>query len=150
MIYLFGNVDVTSHADDARGGIEANCRTRFAATVDGRPLRGRVVLSKTHQLPNRLGIVGERGTLEARGGQTRSVTFVPSGSTLRHEITATALSPADAAPDYFQLQLHDFVNAIRTGAAPRVDGEQAAKSVALTERCYAVATAPEEPWCDVP
>ena len=149
MIYLFGDVDVTSHADDCRGGIEANCRTCFAATVDGRPLRGRVVLSKTHQLPNRVRIVGERGTLDVRGSQTRSVTFLPSGSPLRHEITAAALTPASAEPDCFQLQLHDFVNAIRTGAAPRVDGEQAARSVALTERCYAIATALEEPWCDV-
>ncbi len=148
MIYLFGDVDVTSHADDARGGIEANCRTGFAATVDGRPLRGRVVLSKTHQLPNRLRIVGEHGTLEARGSETRSVTYLPSGSTLQHEITAAALPPADAEPDYFQLQLQDFVHAIRTGAAPRVDGEQATRSVVLTERCYAIATALDEPWCE--
>src|SRR5438445_9313506 len=148
MIYLFGDVDVTSHADDCRGGIEANCRTCFAATVDGRPLRGRVVLSKTHQLPNRLRIVGEHGTLEARGSETRSVTYLPSGSTLRHEITAAALPPADAEPDYFQLQLHDFVNAIRTGPPPQVDGEQATRSVVLTERCYAIATALEEPWCE--
>ena len=148
MIYLFGDVDVVSHADDSRGGIEANCQTWFAATVDGRPLRGRVVLSKTHQLRNRLRIVGEHGTLEVRGGQTRSVTYLPSGSTLRHVITAAGLAPADAEPDYFQTQLHDFVNAIRTGAAPRVDGEQATSSLVLTERCYAIATALEESWCE--
>ena len=148
MIYLFGDVDVTSHADDSRGGIEANCRTCFSATVDARPLRGRVVLSKTHQLPNRLRIVGEHGTLDVRGSQIRSVTFLPSGSTLRHEITAAALPPAGTEPDCFQLQLHDFVNAIRTGAAPRVDGEGATRSVVLTERCYAIATALEEPWCE--
>ena len=148
MIYLFGDVDVTSHADDSRGGIEANCRTCFAAIVDGRPLPGRVVLSKTHQLPNRLRIVGEHGTLEVRGGQTRSVTYLPSRSTLRHEIMATAFPPAHAEPDYFRLQLHDFVNAIRTGAAPRVDGEQAIRSVVLTERCYAIAAALEDPWSE--
>lgn len=148
MIYLFGDVDVISHVDDSRGGIEANCTTWFRASVDGRPLRGRVVLSKTHQLQNRLRIVGERGTLEVRGGQTRSVTYLPSRSPLRHELTAAALPPSDAEPDYFQLQLRDFVNAIRTGAAPRVDGEQATRSVVLTERCYAMRTALEEPWCE--
>lgn len=148
MIYLFGDIDVISHADDSRGGIEANCRTWFAATVDGRPLRGRVVLSNTQRLSNRLRIVGEHGTLEVRGGQARSVTYLPSRSTLRHELTGAALPPAGAEPDYFQLQLHDFVSAIRTGAAPRVDGEQASRSVALTERCYAIATALEEPWCE--
>ena len=76
------------------------------------------------------------------------MTFLPSGSTLRHEITAAALPAAGAQPDCFQLQLHDFVNAIRTGAAPRVDGEQATRSVVLTERCYAIATDLEEPWCE--
>jgi len=148
MTYFFGDVDVVSHADDSRGGIEANCRTWFAATVDGRPLRGRVVLSNTHRLPNLLRIVGEHGTLEVRREQTRSVTYLPSRSTVRHELTMAAFPSAGAEPNYFQLQLRDFVNAIRTGAAPRVDGEQATKSVALTERCYAKATALEEPWCD--
>ncbi len=148
MLYLFGDADVISYADDSRGGIEANCRGSFVARVDGCPVQGRVVLSKTHQLPNRLRIKGEHGTLEVRGGQTRSVTYLPSRSTVRHELTAAALPPADAEPDHFQLQLHDFVNAIRTGAAPRVDGEQATRSVVLTERCYALATALEEPWCE--
>jgi len=149
IIDLFGDVDVVSHVDDSRAGVEANCRTVFAATVDGGPLQGRVVLSKTHRLSNRFRIVGERGTLEVRDIQTRSVTYMPSGSSLRHELTALEpLPPADAEPDYFQLELHDFVHAIRTGAAPRVNGEEATRSVALTERCYAIATPLEEPWCD--
>ena len=148
MIYLFGDIDVVSHVEDSRGGIEANCRTWFAATVDGRPLQGHLVLSKTHRLANRFRIVGARGTLEVRDGQTRSVTYLPSGSAVRHELTAVALPPADAEPDPFQLQLHDFLHAIRTGAAPRVDGEHATSSVALTERCYAIATPLEEPWCE--
>src|SRR2546422_4270490 len=36
---------------------------------------------------------------------------------------------------------HDFVNAVRTDTAPRVDGEQATRSVVLTECCYAIARA---------
>jgi UDP-N-acetylglucosamine 3-dehydrogenase len=148
MIHLFGDVEVISHADDSRGGIEANCVTWFAATVNGRPVRGRVVLSKTHRLSNRIRIVGERGTLELGGRQTRSVSFLPSRSTVRQELSAAPLPLADAEPNYFQAQLHDFVNAIRTGAAPRVDGEQATKSVLLTERCYGLSTALEEPWCE--
>src|SRR5207245_11370562 len=98
----------------ARGGIQADCQSWFAATVDARPLRGRVVLSKTRQLRNRLRIVGEHGTLEVRGGQTRSVTYLPAGSTLRHVITAAELPPADAEPNYLPPHLDDFVNAIRT------------------------------------
>ena len=38
VIYLFEDVDVVSHVEDSRGGVEANSKTRFAATVDGRPL----------------------------------------------------------------------------------------------------------------
>jgi predicted dehydrogenase len=149
MLYIFGDVEVIRHADDSRGGIEANCETWFAATVDGRTMRGRVVLSKTHALPNRIRIVGERGTLEVKGRQTRSVTYLPAGSSVRQELTASAppLLRADET-DYFRLQLDDFVNAIRTGGPPRVDGEQAMRSVLLTERCYALATALAEPWSE--
>lgn len=148
MIYLFGEVEVISHADDSRGGVEANCTTWFAARVQGRPLHGRVLLSKTHQLANRLRIVGANGALEIKEGQTRSVTYVPSEGGVRHDITAVGTPPAEMEPNYAQLQLQDFVHAIQTGAAPKVDGQQGCKSVALAERCYAVAKPLPEPWCE--
>jgi predicted dehydrogenase len=148
MLYLFGHVDVVSHVDDCRGGVEANCTTLFAATVDGRSLAGRVTLSKTHRLSNRLRITGQRGTLEVADSQTHSVTYLPAGSRWRHEITSAERSGAEVAPNSFQLQLHDFVRAIQTGTPPRVDGKQATRSVELTERCYAIAEPLAEPWCE--
>jgi len=148
MIYLFGDVEVIGHCDDSRGGVEANSETWFAATVRGRSLQGRVRLSKTHQLGNRLRIVGEHGVLEVAEGQTRSVTHIPADGAFRHEITALRAPPAGKEPNYFQLQLEDFVRAILTGAPPMVDGEQGSKSVALAECCYRAATPLHEPWSE--
>lgn len=148
MIYLFGEMELVRHVEDSRGGVEANCISWFRGQVHGRPVEGRVALSKTHRLSNRLQITGEKGILEVREGQTASVTFLPAQTELRHEIFASAAKEGQTEPDYFQLQIEDFVRAIQTGGQPAVTGEQGAKSVALMERCYQNAERLEEPWCE--
>src|SRR5207245_2396607 len=69
---------------------------------------------------------------------------------VQDDITAVGTPAAGMEPNYAQLQLHDFVHAIQTGAAPKVDGEQGCKSVALAERCYAVPKSLPEPGCEAP
>ena len=140
MLYLFDSVDVVSHADDARGGVEANSVTQFRAFVNGKPVDGRVTLSKTHKLQNRLRVVGDKGVLEIQYGQHQSVTFSPSEGGVQHEITRTETAAAKLPQNYFIAQLEDFAHAIVTGTSPKVDGEEGTKSVALIERCYALAT----------
>jgi predicted dehydrogenase len=119
---------------------------RFLANLQGQPLQGCVTLSKTHTLSNRLCITGEYGTLEIGEGQAHSVTYWPAQNRLRHEITCAGMNK-DIEPNYFERQLDNFVHAIRTGTSPKVDGEQGAKSVAIMERCYNIATPIDEPWC---
>lgn len=145
MLYFFDSVNTVDCADDNYGGVEANCIIRFRAELLGRSVLGVVTLSKTHRLSNRLRITGEKGVLEVREGQSQSVTFFPSGVNHRHEIFMPG-SAASSEPDYFQLQLIDFLNAIQTGAQPKVNGEQGSRSVILMERCYQLATRIEEPW----
>jgi UDP-N-acetylglucosamine 3-dehydrogenase len=147
MFYLFGDLDLVSYADDNHGGVEANCVARFEGSLRGHAVQGRITLSKTHRLANRLRIIGETGTLEIGEGQSRSVTYIPTQSGLQHEISMIETARAKSEPDYFSVQLEDFVRAIQTGTSPRIDGEQGSKSVAIGERCYELAAPLEEPWC---
>ena len=146
MLYLFGTARVLQFEDDSRGGIEANCRAVFEVAVDGRAIQGRVTLSKTHGLLNRLRVIGEYGVLEIGEGQSSSVTYLPAEENVRHEITWTT-TPV-GREDYFRVQLEDFVSAIRNGAEPLVNGEDASASVSLIEECYRQARSLPEPWVD--
>jgi predicted dehydrogenase len=110
---------------------------------------GRVTLSKTHSLADRLRVIGERGTLEVGENQKRSVTYNPSESHLCHEISPKSDVPS-ANDDYFRVQLEDFVRAIQTGSEPRVSGEQGLASVVFMENCYQMAAPLSEPWVDEP
>jgi hypothetical protein len=85
--------------------------------------------------------------IEVAEGQTRSVTFFPVRSDLRHEIYPRERPGVNSEPDYFRLQLDDFVSAVQFGSSPKINGEQGSRSVALTERCYEIATPLDEPWC---
>jgi len=143
MFYLFGEPRLLSFADDNRGGVEANCIAWFETTLNATTVRGRVTLSKTHNLTNRLRIVGERGVLEIGEGQANSVTFYPAESELRHEIRSCASAKEE---NYFRVQLEDFAHAVQTGVQPMITGEQASASVALIEQCYRRATRLSEPW----
>jgi predicted dehydrogenase len=144
MLYLFDNVSVITFEDDSHGGVEANCVAIFEASVDERPIRGTITLSKTHQLANRLRIFGDEGVLEVKEGHSSSVTFLPANANLRHEITCCSNPSEDE--NYFRVQLENFVVAIRHQGQPLVTGEQAWASVSLMEACYRIATRLSEPW----
>jgi predicted dehydrogenase len=146
MLSFFGEPHVVSYADDSRGGVEANCVARFELAHDGAAFPGTVTLSKTHRLENRLRLVGARGRLTVGEGQKHSVTFDPVRGGLRHEISSAHAAPPPAKEYYWQVQLEDFVTAIRTGGPPRVDGVAGLRSVRLMEACYCQAVPLEEPW----
>lgn len=148
MLYFFDSVSLIDYMDDSYGGVEANCVARLHAQLQSIQVTGRITLSKTHRLGNRLRVIGEHGVLEVREGQSRSVTFFPADGRLQHEILPVGLS-AQPEPDYFQLQLSDFLRAIHTGNRPKVDGRQGSQSVALMDQCYQRANRLEEPWSTV-
>lgn len=148
ILYFFDSVSLIDYMDDSYGGVEANCVARLHAQLQSIQVTGRITLSKTHRLGNRLRVIGEHGVLEVREGQSRSVTFFPADGRLQHEILPVGLS-AQPEPDYFQLQLSDFLRAIRTGNHPKVDGRQGSQSVVLMDQCYQRANRLEEPWSTV-
>lgn len=145
MLHIFGPVELIDYRDDSHGGVEANCVAQFQAEVLGQAVPGRVILSKTHRLANRLRVIGETGTLEVREGQARSVHFSPVHGEFQEEIFPAG-TPASEEPDYFNVQLEDFLRAIQTHSLPRIDGAQGALSVALMEQCYRTASHLDEPW----
>jgi predicted dehydrogenase len=145
MLYFSDSVDVVDYVDDNYGGVEANCVARFRAELQGYSVPGTVTLSKTHRLANRLRITGERGVLEVREGQSSSVTFFPADVSHKHEIFPSAPA-SQPEPDFFQLQLLDFLQAVRCGQQPKVNGRQGSRSVLLMERCYQVAARLGETW----
>jgi predicted dehydrogenase len=148
MFYFFDSAAVTSYEDDGRGGVEANCIATFECTVGENVVTGRVSLSRTHKLSNRTRIVGQRGVLEIGEGQSHSVTFYPAKSCVRHELSYFDNEQRPNGENIFQVELEDFVSAIKNGRQPRVDAGQGAILAAIFERCYKTATALDEPWVD--
>jgi len=147
MLYFFSDLEVVRCFHDGGGGVEADCTVWLQGASNGRVVEGRVTVSKTHRLANRLRIVGEKGRLEIGEGQSGSVSYFPVDSDLRHELSPNTAEYADAE-NYFQTQLEDFVRAVQRGTNPRVTGEQGSKSVALIERCYEIGEALSQPWKD--
>ena len=148
MLYFFDDVAVSSYADDSRGGVEANCAVTFRCRANGESLEGRVALSRTFKLGNRLRIVGERGALEVVEGQIHSVTFYPAGSEFRHELSYAAGNAFSDGENVFRLELEDFVSAIKDRRQPKASGDQAELLAAIFEKCYEIATPLDEPWAD--
>lgn len=148
MLTLFEDVTVLSYADDSRGGVEANCVVVFEAKARGDVLTGRVTLSKTHKLANRLRIVGERGIVEVGEGQSDSVNYFPAQSGIRHELSYLPKGVSENSKTCFQVQLDDFAEAVLSGREPQVSGIQAIASASIFERCYQIAVPLNEPWVD--
>jgi predicted dehydrogenase/nucleoside-diphosphate-sugar epimerase len=144
MLFFFPNVKLVEYSDDNRGGVESNCIARFVCDDNGRTFQGKVTLSKSHRLSNRLNIVGEKGSLVIAEGEKQSVSFIPLDGTLRHQITRNS----NSSHDYYQVQLDDFVDAIEQKRPPLVPGAEAAGSIRVIEECYLNAKALPEPWCD--
>ena len=148
ILYFFADVEVVRLLDDSRGVVEANCTAEFRDVYAGRDVLGMVTLSKTHQLSNLFRILGEKGVIVVRDGQTQSVTYLWNDSDLRMEISAADSGPESPEPEYFRLQIENLVRPIREREEPRVDGKQGLKSAALMEKCYLKAKRLDEPWCD--
>ncbi|MGH9405098.1 MAG: Gfo/Idh/MocA family protein [Terriglobia bacterium] len=148
----FGPGEVIEYQDDNWGsGIEANCMLALCHACNYGKIRGRVRLSRTFALKNRLAVRGESSRAEIHGGD-------PDVVVLRrrlgdHEVTmATRLASKNgvASRDPFYKQLDNFIASIRGAQLLASDGWQALQILELVERCYAGAVRIPEPWSDAP
>ena len=146
VLWWFGEPASLEYFDDNHGGVEANCLVRLWWSSG---LVGTIDLSRTRDLRNTAVIRGERGEVTVRLDDSSLDTLTASPDSILH-VSAGGSSgkrlPEQRFRELFPLQLQDWLDAIATGCPPRVGGAEAARSVALIERCYAQRRALELPW----
>lgn len=138
--YLLGGLQVTGYADDSYGGVEAEAEVNLLL---GTGAAGCIELSRTRNLRNTTRIEGDRATLEFDLLARRVI--------LQREDSAVEVEcePGRFGRDIFAAQLADWVDAIRGGRAPSVDGVQGRASIALLEACRARRTLLRLPWVEL-
>jgi predicted dehydrogenase/nucleoside-diphosphate-sugar epimerase len=156
--FLPGAAEVLDYRDDALGGIEADCELRLRIDGQGTPIEGRVTLSRVRELRNTVRVACERGTLELPFGENDRVSILPRGLDL--------IDPTSGGPRPYSLQarwadvpeingygafraeVDDWLDAIRTGRSPLLDGRSALPTVRLIEECYRRARPLRMPWVE--
>lgn len=149
LLWWFGDVESITYHDDDFGGVEANCKLQL---VMKNGVHGRVELSRTRQMPNTTVLHGELGSLTLSAfnnditikldGDSRDRSFTLIGSLEQNILNNEQASHENVMAD----QLSDFADAIRNDRAPTVTGQEARRSVALVEACYAQRQPLNHPW----
>ena len=144
LVWWLGDLKPRTYADDAAGGVEANCE----ATLElgsGAPCT--VVLSRTRQLANTCRFQGDRGVLEVGlfepDAPVRLTTVDEAAALHGSARVRDGGTTLDAA---FDLELADFVSAARGDGPPAVPGSEGRRSVALIEALYARRQPLRQPW----
>ncbi|MDX6515573.1 MAG: hypothetical protein QOH73_1239 [Gaiellaceae bacterium] len=141
--FWLGALEVEGYADDAHGGVEANCRVALRA--GGVP--GSVELSRTRTLRGTIRLECERGIIEAATAHSAEIRIEPSGGSARSVLVEPDSTGADGGYRFaFGAQLDDFLRAVHGAGEPEVRGEDALPVVAAIERCYGVREPLPEPW----
>jgi predicted dehydrogenase len=143
MLYWFGYPDDFEHQDDSAGGPEANSLSIFRYARGGSYVEGTVRFSKTVPLNEGFVMDTEQG-LVLHGEHIR---FRPRAHPSL-EITIQDRDDKDrsAGKTIFQLQLEDFVHAVRHKREPLSPAREALKSVRLIEALYARRTPMKTDW----
>jgi predicted dehydrogenase len=131
LLWWLGDLDVVAFKDDARGGVETDCKGELRSASGA---VGTFQLSRVRELRNTCVIATANGELEVG-------LFAPDAEVrLRWRDAESELrgAAADEASlrDVFVRQLHDFVDATLRKKAPFVSGDEGRRSVALIAACY--------------
>ena len=158
MLWWLGDVSSFVYYDDDYGGVEADCKIELTMESGA---RGVVQVSRTRDLRETAIIRGTRAQLEVSLVLNQvSLCFVENGSTSAADspgITGHSTSSAPGEPaqaeikvaDLIAAEHRDFIQAIQTGSSPAVSGDQARRSLALVEACYANRQTWRLPWTEV-
>ena len=131
LLWWFGSPLEFEYEDDALGGIESNVRMRMRF-AEG--IAGKIRLSRTCRLDNRITLQGETGTLSLPLYGQAEIVVTRNGQTVNQEL-------AQSNWDFVKIvaeQLDDFVRSIETEQPPRATGEDGRVVVEFIEQCYAV------------
>jgi predicted dehydrogenase len=153
IVHWFGEPKKLTYADDAMGGLDANCRMEL---VYEEGFKGTIHLSRDWRTTNLYVIEFERGTLKMRAGEAEHVelemngsSFSVRGSLKEHAHSASSASVAFSVTTFqqaFLAQLQDLILALQSGSLPKVTGEEGIRSLRLIEYCYQNRTLMDMPW----
>jgi len=130
LLWWFGSPLDFEYEDDALGGIESNVRMKLGF-ADG--TSGRVRLSRTCRLENRITLQGEAGNLSVPLYDQSEITITRNG---RQSSQALARTNWDFV-EVVSKQLQDFAQSIEAEKPPRATGEDGLAVVEFIEKCYA-------------
>jgi predicted dehydrogenase len=146
LLWWLGDVEHFTYRDDSYGGVEADCELQLEMVSKA---KGIVELSRTRNLRNTAIIRGKRAELEIALRTNEAVIRSLEGGPA---LSGAGLLSGSQCPieqvfvDLFPIQIHDWVEAIRTGRLPTVPGTEGRRSVALIEACYSKRQGLELPW----
>ena len=143
----FGPVSAFDYQDDDWGsGIEANAILDVKHHGHFGEIKGRLQLSRTFTLKNRLLIRGTQANAEISVQD-------PEVVVLHRTIAGKSVSETLRLEDYpaensYLRQLDNFVQSVVNLSKPEVDGWQAVRVMELIESCYAQRKRIPEPWAE--
>jgi predicted dehydrogenase len=145
LLWWLGDVADVRYRDDSYGGVEADAEVRLTM-VSG--ATGSVTLSRTRDLRARAAFYGARAQLEVAFTANDVRLILADGSALDgHANLPDRHAVADQHFGHFGVAEHDdFLTAVREQRPPMVTGEEARRSLALIETCYAIREPLELPW----
>lgn len=146
VVHWFGEPEKITYADDAMGGLEANCQIdcSYAAGFEGS-----IRLSRDWETANCYVIEFERGTLKLRAGEADQVEIQLKDSTFSIKGPVKDRVSGASAPSYhqaFMVQLRNLIDAVQTAGRPAILGEEGIRSLRLIEKCYQARTLMPVPW----
>lgn len=143
--WWFGPCTDLSYADDAMGGVEAECGLGLGYGE----VRGQVRLSRIWHRPNQYEIFGTKGRLSWTVNEAAEIEVQLAGSSYR--LNAAIREGAHAAANFHQCvldQLRAVTAAVLGGPAQIVLGEESLAVLALIERCYGQRALLRMGWLD--
>ena len=154
LAWTFGELQVTSYADNALAGVESN----LAMDVSSSRCTGSIHLSWDDPQPNELRVFGADGEAVLRIDRfdqfavRRSSKYEPQRVTASfaadtRPVPQRRLSPR-SYPDAVYCQLVQMVRAITLGEPPAVDGESGSRTIAVLESALPLARPLPMPWLE--
>jgi len=148
MIYWFGRPEILECASDSHGGVEANFEAKFRFRIDDRDIIGNMRVSKTDKLRNSFKLIGSKWDAELPEGRADSIFLKSKEIDLNYDYRIYRNRTEVKNPEYyyFHVQLADFIDSIKNGRKPLVDGYTGLESVMLINEMYKKAQRAAEPW----
>jgi predicted dehydrogenase len=150
LLWWLGQVTELEYADDALGGVEADCRLSLVVEGPTGSVSGTVALSRLRDLGTCARLIGQQLTIEYDMASPANVRIWPTSSpNPAAAFVQEKQSERDQTwDDIYAAQLQAFAGSVRSGAEPLVPGRQVLDTVSLIEKCYSTRKPARLPWMD--